>query len=421
MTLEEFTAQLNGSTFWEEFTFSQNQFSPRPGQELELADSFVWLGETAFVIQMKEREKPKDDPEVEKRWFKDAIQRTAVKQIKDSLRFLKEQEAISIANGRGQRYDVRGSDLRHIERVILYAAGPALPDECRRIQYHDSETAGFIHIFERADYSLVAKTLAVPDEVRRYLQYRETALVKLKAIKTAVVESDILAAYMFDEAIPTPSSHKHLDRLVDDVENVDLSVIMNRLADHVQNPGHSGDYARILLEFAKLPRSMWRAARERLDLSIGAAKSEQFERPYRFFFPETDCSFMFAPFHPGRPTTGPEGEQARAIGLQNLTMAAKYLSKARRGVGVLVSKDGEFLHLDWCLVDEPWQHDPELDAHLAANSPFRDVREKRMDGYFLSQLGRRSVLWGVLGRVSYGRRRSPARRLPRKSRGHPFQ
>jgi len=39
MTLEEFTAQLNGSTFWKEFTFSQNQFSPRPGQELELADT----------------------------------------------------------------------------------------------------------------------------------------------------------------------------------------------------------------------------------------------------------------------------------------------------------------------------------------------------------------------------------------------
>ncbi|MER8408159.1 hypothetical protein NKH16_26420 [Mesorhizobium sp. M1307] len=382
MTFEEFTAQLNGSIFWKEFTFSQNQFSPRPGQELELADSFVWLGETAFVIQMKERAKPTDDPEVERRWFKDAVRRKAVSQVKDSIRFLKEHETISIANGRGQRYDVRGSDLRHIEKVVLYAAGPSLPDECRRIQYHDSETAGFIHIFERSDYSLVVKTLAVPDEVRRYLQYREKALVKLRAIKTAVVESDILAAYMSDENIPTPSSHKHLDRLVDDADHVDLSVIMNRLADHIQNPDHSGDYARILLEFAKLPRSAWRAARERLDLSIGAAKNEHFEKPYRFYFPETDCSFMFAPFPPGKPTTGQEGEQARTIGLQNLTTAAKYLSKARRGIGVVVSKDGEFLHLDWCLIDEPWMHDPEFDAHLASNSPFRDIREKRMNGYY---------------------------------------
>lgn len=382
MTLEEFTAQLNGSTFWEEFTFSQNQFSPRPGQELELADSFVWLGETAFVIQMKERAKPTDDPETEKRWFKDAVRRKAVSQIKDSLRFLKEHEAISIANGRGKRYHVRGRDLRHIEKIILYAAGPSLPDECRRTQYHDSETAGFIHIFERNDYSLVVKTLAVPEEIRRYLEYRQKALLALTEPKVAVVEADVLAAYLSDEALPSPSSHKALDRLVDDAEQSDLSPIMNRLADHIQKPDDSGDYSRILLEFAKLPRSAWRATKQRLDLSIEAAKGGRFERPYRFYFPATDCSFMFSPFPPGRPTTGPEGELARSTGLQSLTAAAKYMSEAGRGIGVLVSKDGEFLHLDWCLIAEPWERDPAFDALLALNNPFRDVREQLMDGYY---------------------------------------
>ncbi|MGD9481523.1 hypothetical protein [Shinella sp. G-2] len=120
MTLEEVTAQLNGSTFWKEFTFSQNQFSPRPGQELKLADSFVWLGETAFIIQMKERAEPKDDPEAERRWFKDAIMRTAARQIKDSLRFLNEHASISIANERGQRHEVSGDDIQQIEKIILY-------------------------------------------------------------------------------------------------------------------------------------------------------------------------------------------------------------------------------------------------------------------------------------------------------------
>ncbi|TBX74597.1 hypothetical protein E0I74_26785 [Rhizobium laguerreae] len=158
---------------------------------------------------------------------------------------------------------------------------------------------------------------------------------------------------------------------------------MNRLADHIQNPNDSDDYARILLEFAKLPRSAWRAAKERLDLSLNAARNGKFERPYRFYFPGTDCSFMFSPFIPGKPTTGPAGEQARRTGLQNLTTAAKYLSKARRSIGVLVSKDSEFLHLDWCLIDEAWQHDPVLEAHLATtNNPFRDVREKKIDGYY---------------------------------------
>jgi len=382
MTLEDFTAQLNGSTFWKEFTFSQNQFSPRPGEEVELADNVVWLGETAFVIQMKEREQPTDDPDVERRWFKNKVRGKAISQIKDSIGFLQEHESISITNGRGRRYEVCGGDIRHLEKIVLYAAGPSLPDECKSVRYHVSGTAGFVHIFDRNDYSLVVKTLAVPDEIRRYLEYRQKALLTLADTGTMVIESDILGAYMSDEELPSPASHKALDRLFNDADQTDLSPVMNRLADHIQNPDDSSDYSRILLEFARLPRSAWRAAKERLDLSIEAAKSGRFERPYRFYFPATDCSFMFSPFPPGKPTTGPEGELARRTGLQNLTVAAKYMSKARRGIGVLVSKDSEFLHLDWCLIDEAWEHDPMLEAHLATNNPFRDVREKRVDGYY---------------------------------------
>lgn len=382
MTLEEFTAQLNGSTFWKEFTFSKNQFSPRPGQEFELADSFVWLGDTAFIIQMKERTEPKDDPEAERRWFKDAILRTAARQIKDSLRFLNEHASISIANERGQRYDISGNDIRDREKIILYAAGPSLPDDCRCIQYHISQTAGFIHVFEQDAYSRVVQTLAVPEEVRRYLQYRQKALLQLAESKTVVIEGDVLAAYMTDEQLPSPSSHNALDRLFDDADQTDLSPIMNHLADHIQNPDSSNDYVRILLEFAKLPRSGWRAAKARLDLVIAQARNGEFERPYRFAFPPTNCSFMFSPILPGMPTTGPEGELARITGLQNLTSVAKYLDKSAKGIGVLVSKDGDHIQLDWCLIDHDWEQDLELDVHLERGNPFGAVREQKIDGYY---------------------------------------
>lgn len=382
MTLEEFTAQLNGSTFWKEFTFSQNQFSPKPGQELELADSFVWLGDTAFIIQMKERVEAKDDSETEKKWFKDAILKTAVRQVKDSLRFLKEHNAISITNDRGQTYDVIGTDLNRIEKVILYSAGPALPHECRRVLFHVSQTAGFIHVFERDDYRDAVRTLSVPEEVRRYLQYRETALLKLAEMKISVVETDIVAAYLSDEKIPSPTSHLALSRLVYDSDQSDLTPIMNRLADHIQKPDGSGDYTRIMLEFAKLPRSAWRLARERLDLAIQQAKNGDFQRPYRFHYPTTDCSFMFSPMIPGVPTIGAVGEESRRNGLQNYTAVAKYLGKTGKGVGVLVSKDGQYLHLDWCLIDHPWEPDPQTDVRLASSNPFGPVREMNVDGFF---------------------------------------
>lgn len=382
MTLEEFTAQLNGSTFWREFTFSQNQFSPRPGQEVELADNVVWLGQTVFVIQMKERQQPTGDPEAERRWFKNKVRGKAVSQIKDSLRFLKEHECIGIINGRGHRYEIRGADIRQVEKIVLYAAGPALPDDCRTVRFHLSETAGFVHVFERNDYSQVVKTLAVPEEVRRYLEYRQSALRALSDAKVTVVEADILAAYMSDEQRPSASSHKTLDRLFDDAAQTDLSPIMNRLADHIQNPDSGNDYVRILVEFAKLPRSGWRAAKERLDLVITQATNGEFERPYRFAFPPTDCSFMFSPFFPGMQTTGPEGEQTRRTGLLNLTTVAKYLGETAKGVGVLASKDGDHFHLDWCLIDHPWEQDADLEAHLERGNLFGAVREKKIDGYY---------------------------------------
>lgn len=210
------------------------------------------------------------------------------------------------------------------------------------------------------------------------------SLIELSKTRTEVIEADIVAGYLSDEAIPSPLSHKALARLVDDSHHADISPVMNRLADHIQNPDGSSDYARIMLEFAKLPRSGWRAAKQRLDLAISQAQNGEFERPYRFHYPTTDCSFMFSPMVPGMPTTGADGETARRTGLQNLTAVAKYLGKTAKGVGVIVSKDGEYLHLDWCLIDQPWEYDPDLEAHIARSNLFGAVREQKVDGYYFA-------------------------------------
>lgn len=55
MTLEQFTAELNASMFWKEFTFSQTKFSPRPKEEVELADGIVRIGSLAYVLQCARR------------------------------------------------------------------------------------------------------------------------------------------------------------------------------------------------------------------------------------------------------------------------------------------------------------------------------------------------------------------------------
>ena len=44
--------------------------------------------------------------------------------------------------------------------------------------------------------------------------------------------------------------------------------------------------------------------------------------------------------------------------------------------GVVATKDGDSLNLNWCLIDEIWQHDPDVDAQLESTNPFGPVREK---------------------------------------------
>ena len=92
MTLEEYIARLNSLAFWKEFTFAQNGFTPRPGAEFELADSLVWLGQYAIVMQLKQRTEETEDPEAERSWFQKKVLGVATGQVRDTLRFLREHE-----------------------------------------------------------------------------------------------------------------------------------------------------------------------------------------------------------------------------------------------------------------------------------------------------------------------------------------
>lgn len=110
----------------------------------------------------------------------------------------------------------------------------------------------------------------------------------------------------------------------------------------------------------------------------------KFSRPFRLTFPATDCTFMIAPLDPQITATGPEGEKKRTAGLSNLTYAAMYDAKASKGVGILISKDGEFIQIDWGLLNVPWKLDPEMDSMLAANNPFREAKEKKVDSFLFN-------------------------------------
>jgi hypothetical protein len=59
-----------------------------------------------------------------------------------------------------------------------------------------------------------------------------------------------------------------------------------------------------------------------------------------------------------------------------------YDAKSSKGLGLLISRDGSFIQLDWCLVDRPWEPDPRLDKLLEDGGLFRSVSEKFVDSFY---------------------------------------
>ena len=383
MTLEEYIAHLNSLAFWREFTFAQNKFSPLPGRELELADNLVWFGDRAYVLQLKQRDDPTGDPAAERNWFRKKVIKKATSQIRDSLRYLNENPRIRIMNQHGHSFEIERANLATITKIVVFLPAPALPQDCWHTQYHVSQSSGdFIHILAANDYLGILETLRVPEDIARYFAYREKVTPQLRAAGIAAEEADIMGAFLNEEQMPTPRSHEILRGLVQDLNDFDLSGLLGDLHKHIERTERPYDYYAILREFARVPRSVWREVKLRFMKSLEVTAEKRFAQPFRLSFPESDCAFMIAPLDPKLPATGPEGENVRITGLTNLTSGAKYLAETSKCVGILVSRDGEYIQIDWCLITSDWQPNPELEAFLSESNPFRAVRERSVDGFF---------------------------------------
>ncbi|TPK93177.1 MULTISPECIES: hypothetical protein [unclassified Mesorhizobium] len=387
MTLEEFTAQLNATTFWKEFTFSQTRFFPRPKQQVELADGIVKIGSLALLFQLKERSQETADPDVERRWFQGKVLKKATSQIKDSLRYLSENEEIRLTNGQSHEIVVKGADLQDIKKIVVFLAGRSLPQDCWKTKFHVSTTAGFIHVMAAHDYLGILRTLRVPDDVRQYLEYRENVLPRLEHDGVVVEEPDIMVAFLSEKDLPEPGLRENMSAFVQDLDAFDLTFIMRDLHSRIVNPDGSTDYYRILEEFARLPRGLWREVKTRFVKSLSASKRGEAIRPFRLAFPKSDCAFMIASLDLEWPATGADGLRMRNNAVAMFTEAAKYDLKTQRGVGILMSRDGEFFHIDWCFVDEPWAPNAKMDDLLATTSLFRPTRERMVDSFLFQGCG----------------------------------
>jgi hypothetical protein len=376
-TLEEMLASANGWFFLKEFFFSNTKFAPPGRTELELADGIVLFEDVLIVFQAKAREQPTSDPASEEKWFEKRVSRDAVKQVNDTLAYLRDHDIV-LRNDRGDEVALpRGLKGLRIVSLVLYAPGSALPPHLRLRKGRLSTTAGmFVHFLPADGYSRVLSTLFTLPEILDYFGHRCTWALKLGPDADRLYEKALVGHYLAgSDEVPANADARWVDTLVDDTDAFQIVRILQNFRERslevMPAEALGTSYYAILGELMKLKRSMLRSWKERFLWAWNACCAEEVGLPTRMKF-DTGCGFVMIPL--------PQGIASQPA-LQNLTHAAKYELRVDRCVGITFRQDGAYRLLDWMWVDGPWTHDEEMEAALANGSPFRPSRAEAVPTY----------------------------------------
>jgi hypothetical protein len=230
----------------------------------------------------------------------------------------------------------------------------------------------------------MARVLRVPEDVIRYLRYREIMINRFGEVCGALPEASLVGGFVGgkDEQPATYESYLNLHSMIPDEDSWDISAYLRSLRDHTTHPAYNDDYYAILTEFVRLPRSFWREFKKRLILCIENVQQDRFALPYRIAFPDRDVGIVL--FSPDSYFTArAEWQQAKIQGLINFTELHKFDQKLRKCIGVQVAKDGSYFDIQWCMIDRIWEHIPELRRQLDDDFPFRPVKAAEQFSYFL--------------------------------------
>ena len=383
MTFADSLAELNEWHFFQEFVYSKNTFRPAPPQtEVELADSVLWLGDLLLAFQLKER-KPTSEPTEtsERKWFDKKILDEATRQIRDTLRYLEENRSISLKNHRSHERTLESGKLKQIHKLVVYLPDKKLPEDCLSKKYHESRTAGVIHIIPAQDYLGIVKTLLTPVEVADYLDFREELIATWGHRINELPEPALVGQFLEGDSSVEPSLNflERLRALDHRADEWDMSGIISNFPDRVTTDNAPTDYYPIIAELASLKRNELKEFKARFQLAVERSRANKFALPYRIAIPRTDCGFVFIPLTI-------DLFEHRRTALLNMTLAHKYDQRLSKCVGVVIGGHEQgWFHSDWCFAESPWQPDQDMDKLLAANNPFREVKVGELPRYTYKQ------------------------------------
>jgi hypothetical protein len=380
--LEQYTSKLNSNVFFREFSFARNTFSPKPRKELEFADHVVWVEDLLFAFQSKERNvSGNTNPKNEEKWFNDNVVREATKQIRNTLKYLRDYKDIHLTNDRNHIFNIATAKLKSIDKIVLYSSHKALPVNCRNKKYHNSSSAGFIHIFHIEDYIGICETLVTLMEIHHYLLYREELINRWDKETANIPETALLGHFLHgDQTIePSVKSTKYLMALKDDRLEWDYTNVARIFAERITVTDNPQDYYKIITELAKFKRSDLKLFKQRFDLSREKAMANEFAMPYRFVIPWTGCGFIFTPIIK-------DMIERRTQYLSNLSLGHKYDQKLNKCIGLSITPDRDgYFYVEWCYIEFPWSYDDKMEKLLKDSFPFRSVKKHYVPTYIFEK------------------------------------
>jgi hypothetical protein len=379
MGFEEQINDLNELYFYREFTFAKTTFRPSPKEELELADSVVWLDDLLILFQLKEREVAGETTEeAEAKWFEKKVLGLATRQIRDTMRYLDENSSITITNQRGHEFQLDRVSIATEHRVVSYREHPMLPTKNLQQKCHVSETAGFIHLIAASDYLQIVQTLRTPSEVSEYLAFREAIVTASSDAVELLPEEALLGQFLSGELEASPDEDylEYVSTLEKESHEWDMSRVIEVFQDRLTVSDGGLDYYPMVREVAKLNRVGLKHFKERFRLALDKTRDDQFARPYRFVDLRTQCGFVFVPFIKASAHLWEEA-------LKKCTWVHKYDQRLRKCVGVSFTLDEQrYFDINWCYIEYDWVYDADLENALAEKgNPLREVQQTGGDRY----------------------------------------
>ncbi len=371
--LEKFLSKLNENIFYREFSFSKNDFHPRPGEKKQFADHAVWIDDFLIIFQLKQRTTNEVMSEAHERsWFENKVLKRAKKQIKGTLGFLAQYPQITIENRRGHAFNLNSASAKHIIKIIVYDPGDNLPEDCLRVRHYFSSKVGFVHIIAWRDYAATCVTLLTPAELVDYLGFREAVIKRWHMETTIPSERALVGQFLYSDHIDRPDEGYacFLDNLKRETKEFNLTHLLNDIGDRLDQATAENtplDYYKILTEFAKLNRGDLKEVKARIVACLQAIQEDRFMQPTRIIVPRTGCGYVFIPLQK-------EFIDNRRNALTNLTHAAKYEHKFQKQIGVTFVKEGNLILIEWCYLEGLWARNPVLEKMLSTNNPFGTPR-----------------------------------------------